>query len=145
MKKFILAIFALVMSISANAFEFDGIDLNASSLSITRNISLRGYVNDEASNGLKGNCMGQTIYLRFNFEEVSQKGKLGQLYIDVPQKDANALKTITETFNVIYHQVGSKDGVVTYLVDSDGTTVSVEANSYGIRYTYSTPYYKAAK
>jgi len=143
MKKLFLALVALVMSLSANAFEFDGIDLNASMLSITRSISLRGYVNDEANGGLKGDCQGQTIYLRFNWEDVSQRGKCGKLYVDVPQKDANALDVITSTFNVIYHQVGSVDGVKTYLVDNDGTTLSVEANSYGIRYTYTTPYYKA--
>ena len=143
MKKFFIALVALVASVSANAFEFDGIDLNASSLSITRNISLRGYVNDESTQALKGICQGKEIYLRFNFENVSQKGKLGQLYVDVPQKDSNALQVVKETFNVIYHQIDPVNGATTYLVDSDGTTLSVEANNYGIRYTYTTPYYKA--
>lgn len=140
MKKIFLALFALVMSINASAFEFDGIDLNASMLSITRNISMRGYVNDDASQGLKGMCQGQEIYLRFNFDDVNQKGKLGQLFVDVPMKDANALENVKMIFNVIYHLVeGNTD---TYLVDNDGTTVKVESTNFGIRLTYNTPYYK---
>lgn len=141
MKKFILAMFALVLSISANAFEFDGIDLNGSMLSITRNISLRGYVNDDATKCLKGNCQGKEIFLSFNYVDVTQKGKLGQLFVEIPMEEKNALKTIVEIFNVIYHQVES-EGATTYLVDNDGTTVSVESKGKSIRLTYNTPYYK---
>lgn len=143
MKKLFIAMVALVMSVSANAFEFDGIDLNASMLSITRNISMRGYVNDEANGGLKGNCQGQDVYLRFNFTDVSQKGKCGQLFVDVPMKQKDALDVVKNTFNVIYHQIDPVNGQTTYLVDNDGTTVTIEANTYGVRFTYTTPYYKA--
>lgn len=141
MKKLFIALVALVMSVSANAFEFDGIDLNASMLSITRNISLRGYVNDDASQGLKGMCQGKEIFLRFNFDDVSQKGKLGQLYVDIPTNDKNALETIKNVFDVIYHAI--ENGSSTYLVDNDGTTVAVETNGGYIRLTYTTPFYKA--
>lgn len=140
MKKLLISLVALVMSISASAFEFDGIDLNGSMLSITRNISLRGYVNDDANQCLKGNCQGKEIYLSFNFEDVNQKGKLGQLIVDIPMADANAINTVKETFNVIYHLVDGDSS--TYLVDNDGTTVTVSNNGKNVRLVYSTPYYK---
>ena len=39
MKKFFLAVMALFMSFTANAFEFDGIDLNGSVADITKQVS----------------------------------------------------------------------------------------------------------
>lgn len=140
MKKIFLALVALVMSISANAFEFDGIDLNGSMLSITRNISLRGYVMDDAKQCLKGNCQGKEIYLRFNFDDVNQKGKLGQLIVDIPMAEKDAVKVVTETFNVIYHMI--EGDVPTYLVDNDGTTVAVTAENGAVHLVYTTPNYK---
>lgn len=47
MKKFFLAVMALFMSFTANAFEFDGIDLNGSVADITKQVSAKGYVFDQ--------------------------------------------------------------------------------------------------
>lgn len=143
MKRVFFAFLALMLCINASAFEFDGIDLNGSILSITRNISLRGYVNDNATHSLKGKCQGKEIYLSFNLEDVTQKGKLGQLIVDVPMSQSDALDVVTETFNVIYHQIDAVNGHTAYLVDNDGTIVTIEKSKMGIRYIYSTPYYKA--
>ena len=81
MKKIFFAVFALVMSINANAFEFDGIDLNGNIGDITKQVSAKGYAFDDVKNGLVGNCQGTDILLRFNYENVSQQGKLGQLIV----------------------------------------------------------------
>ena len=47
MKKMFLSLTALLMCLSASAFEFDGIDLNGSFVEITRQISQKGYVYDD--------------------------------------------------------------------------------------------------
>ena len=73
MKKIFFAVFALVMSINANAFEFDGIDLNGNIGDITKQVSAKGYAFDDVKNGLVGNCQGTDILLRFNYENVSQQ------------------------------------------------------------------------
>ena len=52
MKKIFFAVFALVMSINANAFEFDGIDLNGNIADITKQVSAKGYAFDDVKNGL---------------------------------------------------------------------------------------------
>lgn len=80
------------------------------------------------------------IIISFNFEEVNQKGKLGQLIVDIPMADANAINTVKETFNVIYHLIEGTPA--TYLVDNDGTTVAVSANGNNVRLVYNTPFYK---
>ena len=51
MKKFFLAVMALFMSFTANAFEFDGIDLNGSVADITKQVSAKGYVFDQEKIG----------------------------------------------------------------------------------------------
>ena len=68
MKKIFFAVFALVMSINANAFEFDGIDLNGNIADITKQVSAKGYAFDDVKNGLVGNCQGTDILLRFLVE-----------------------------------------------------------------------------
>lgn len=145
MKKIILALFAMVMSISANAFDFDGINLNGNVLEVTRQISAKGYVYDESKDCLKGVCQGTEIYLSVNYADVTQKNKVGQLIVDVPMKESNAIEIISKTFNVVYHLVNKTSDSFTYEVDKDGTTVTVSPIAGGVRLTYNTPYYKVAK
>lgn len=137
MKKVFLALFALVMSISANAFEFDGIDLNKNYFEIAQQISAKGYVYDDVNDCLKGNCQGTEITLSLKAE----KSKLGQLIVDIPMAD-NAFENVTKTFNVVYHQIAKDQTSCTYNVSADGTTLIVSATAKGIRLTYNTPYLK---
>lgn len=145
MKKFFLAMVALVMSISANAFQFDGIDLNGSVAEITRQISSKGYSFDESRNCLVGKCQGTEIYLSFNYVDVTKQGRLGQLIVDVPMSEADALEVISKTFNVVYHQIAKGEKSYSYSVSEDGTVLIVSKIANGIRLTYNTPYYKAKK
>ena len=142
MKKIFFAVFALVMSINANAFEFDGIDLNGNIGDITKQVSAKGYAFDEAKNGLVGNCQGTDILLRFNYENVSQQGKLGQLIVEIPMSEPKSLDVIVKTFNVVYHIKDKADNRYTYVVSNDGTTVTVSKKNDVVLLTYNTPYYK---
>ena len=142
MKKFFFAVFALVMSINANAFEFDGIDLNGNIGDITKQVSAKGYAFDDVKNGLVGNCQGTDILLRFNYENVSQQGKLGQLIVEIPMSEPNSLDVIVKTFNVVYHLKEKADNRFTYVVSNDGTTLTVSKKNDVVLLTYNTPYYK---
>lgn len=145
MKKVLFSILCLMMAINASAFEFDGINLNANVIEVTRQISLKGYVYDEEKDCLKGICQGTEIFLSINYADVSQDNKIGQLIIDIPMTQADALEVIVNTFNIIYHQTGHKGDTYTYLVDSDRTTLTVSKSETGIKLTYNTPYYKKNK
>lgn len=142
MKKIIFALVCMVMSISANAHIFDGIDLNGDLVKVTRAISQKGYVTDPVKGCLKGNCQGTEIYLTINSTDSSHPRKLGQLIIDVPMNNADALANATLMFNVIYHQIGNVNGVVMYDVNEDGTTMSLEKTATGLRLCYNTPFYE---
>jgi hypothetical protein len=142
MKKFFFAVFALVMSINANAFEFDGIDLNGNIGDISKQVSAKGYAFDDVKNGLVGNCQGTDILLRFNYENVSQQGKLGQLIVEIPMSEPNSLDVIVKTFNVVYHLKEKADNRFTYVVSNDGTTLTVSKKNDVVLLTYNTPYYK---
>lgn len=141
MKKLFVVLAAMVMTLSASAFDFDGISLNASVNKISAEIAKRGYVYDEASDAFTGMCQGTQIYMSMNWKDVKEAGKLGQLIVDVPMKEQNALSIVTKMFNVIYHTAeGGKANV--YSVSNDGTTLEVQSSSKGIRLVYSTPFYK---
>ena len=142
MKKIFFAVFALVMSINANAFEFDGIDLNGNIGDITKQVSAKGYAFDDVKNGLVGNCQGTDILLRFNYENVSQQGKLGQLIVEIPMSEPNSLDVIVKTFNVVYHLKEKADNRFTYVVSNDGTTLTVSKKNDVVLLTYNTPDYK---
>jgi len=142
MKKIFFAVFALVMSINANAFEFDGIDLNGNIGDITKQVSAKGYAFDDVKNGLVGNCQGTDILLRFNYEKVSQQGKLGQLIVEIPMSEPNSLDVIVKTFNVVYHLKEKADNRFTYVVSNDGTTLTVSKKNDVVLLTCNTPYYK---
>lgn len=143
MKKLMFLLATMLLGINAYAFEFDGINLNDDAIKVTRAISSKNYVQDPARNCLKGNCHGTEIYLSFNMEDVNTKGKVGQLIVEVPMKDANAINSCTELLNVIYHQVSkSNDGIV-YSVDADGTTLLLQKSADGVKLIYNTPFYKA--
>ncbi len=143
MKKIFFAVIALFMSIGANAFEFDGIDLNGNVADITKQVSAKGYVFDLERNALKGNCQGTEIFLTFNYVNVTTQGKIGQLIVDIPMTQANAFDVMTRTFNVIYHLTGKCDkGGMQYSVSTDGTSLCVTKIAGGVRLTYNTPYYK---
>lgn len=145
MKKFFLSLAVMLTSISAFAFEFDGINLNDDALKVTRAISAKNYVTDPTRNCLKGNCQGNEIYLSFNLDDVSTKGKVGQLIVDVPMKNAEAYDNCISLLNVIYHQINKSDNGIVYAVDKDGTTLLVQKGSDGVKMTYNTPYYKTKK
>lgn len=143
MKKLMFLLATMLLGINAYAFEFDGINLNDDAIKVTRAISSKNYVQDPARNCLKGNCHGTEIYLSFNMEDVNTKGKVGQLIVEVPMKDANAINSCTELLNVIYHQVSkSNDGIV-YSVDADGTTLLLQKSADGVKLIYNTPFYKS--
>ena len=142
MKKIFFAVFALVMSINANAFEFDGIDLNGNIGDITKQVSAKGYAFDDVKNGLVGNCQGTDIVLHFNYENVSKQGKLGQLIVEIPMSEPNSLDVIVKTFNVVYHLKEKADNRFTYVVSNDGTTLTVSKKNDVVLLTYNTPYYK---
>ena len=141
MKKLFVVLAAMVMTLSASAFDFDGINLNASVNKISAEIAKRGYVYDEATDALTGMLQGTQIYMSMNWKDVKEAGKLGQLIVDVPMKEQNAQSIVTKMFNVIYHTAdGGKANV--YSVSNDGTILEVQSSSKGIRLVYSTPFYK---
>lgn len=141
MKKLFVVLAAMVMTLSASAFDFDGINLNASVNKISAEIAKRGYVYDEANDAFTGSCQGTKIFLSMNWKNVKEAGKLGQLIVDVPMKEPNAFASVTKMFNVIYH-VTDGGKAYTYDVSNDGTTLEVQSTSTGIRLIYNTPYYK---
>lgn len=141
MKKIIFAVLAMMATMSASAFDFDGINLNASVNKITAEIAKRGYSYADDMDGFTGVCQGTKIFLKLNWKDVKESGRLGQLIVDIPMEDKNAVATITKTFNVIYH-VAEGGKANTYDVSTDGTTVEVLSVNGGVRLVYSTPYYK---
>ena len=141
MKKLFVVLAAMLMTLSASAFEFDGINLNASVNKISAEIAKRGYSYDETKDAFTGVCRGTEISLSLNWKNVKEGGKLGQLIVDVPMKEQNAVAIVTKMFNVIYHVAkGAKPN--TYEVSEDGTTVEISTIANGVRLTYNTPYYK---
>lgn len=149
MKKLSTSLFALCMAFfasgNANAYEFDGIDLNAPQQQVTREISTKGYTYDTQKNCLVGNCQGTEISLSLNLYDVTESGRVGQLIVDIPFSEKNSVTTATTLFNIIYHQISSSNGVTTYAVSNDGTTMNLTTTKTGIRLVYNTPYYKAKK
>lgn len=141
MKKLFVVLAAMVMTLSASAFDFDGINLNASVNKISSAIAKRGYVYDDKSDAFTGLCQGTQIYMSMNWKDVKEAGKLGQLIVDVPMKEENAFAVVSKMLNVIYHVAeGHKANV--YAVDEDGTTLEIHKSAKGVRLVYNTPYYK---
>ena len=145
MKKVLFFIMAMAAFVNANAFKFDGIDLSGTQQQVAREISVRGYVYDQATNSLKGNCHGMEIYLSMDTENVQDRSKIGRLIVDVPMSDAKAYENSIVVFNVIYHRIASTSGNITYSVDDDGTVMELVKTSKGIQLVYVTPNYKAKK
>ncbi|MBO4662871.1 MAG: hypothetical protein J5663_00490 [Bacteroidaceae bacterium] len=145
MKKVLFFIMAMAAFVNANAFKFDGIDLSGTQQQVAREISVRGYVYDQATNSLKGNCHGMEIYLSMDTENVQDRSKIGRLIVDIPMSDAKAYENSIVVFNVIYHRIASTSGNITYSVDDDGTVMELVKTSKGIQLVYVTPNYKAKK
>lgn len=146
MKKFFVMMAMMLAAFTANAFEFDGIDLNMPYSKVAREISARGYAYNTQRNCLQGTCQGTEIFLNINYIDVSKKGMVGQLIVEIPM--ANATETIasaTTLFNVIYHQTGKAADKTTYQVDPDGTQLIIAQQGSSIILTYNTPYYKVRK
>ena len=141
MKKIFTLLMALVSCISAYAFEFDGIDLNSDVPYITRQVSTKGYTYDIAGDCLKGNCQGTEITLKFDVENVNTKNKLGKLIVNIPMGE-NSYANATMLFNVIYHLVEKSADSCTYVLSTDGTTVTVSPTKEGVKLVYTTPYFK---
>ena len=145
MKKLFITLTLMLTAFAANAFEFDGIDLNTQYSKVAREISARGYAYDANRNCLKGNCQGTEIYLSINYIDVNKRGMVGQLIVDVPNSDASSYVNNAQLLNVIYHQVAATEAGYIYSVDEDGTTLLLSKTEDGYRLTYNTPFYKAAK
>lgn len=145
MKKLILFLISMVSLVNANAFKFDGIDLNGSQQQVAREISVKGYVYDQATNCLKGNCHGMELYLSLDNDNVVDKSKIGRLIVDIPMTTESALEDAVCIFNVIYHRIASVSGKATYSVDDDGTIMELTKTSKGLQLIYITPNYKAKK
>ncbi|MDD6891863.1 MAG: hypothetical protein PUD47_07270 [Bacteroidales bacterium] len=144
MKKVFMMMATLFLSLNVFAFEFDGIDLNGKVVDITRQISQKGYIYDDALKCLKGNCQGNEIYLTINNTDVTEKNRLGQLIVDVPMP-GNAYVNVVKIFDVVYHRTDRTADTTTYSVSEDGTMLVVSATGQGVRLTYNTPYYKVKK
>lgn len=148
MKKFFIAAAILMASFAgnANAYEFDGVDLNASYRKVSQAISSRGYVYDDVRKCLKGNCKGTEIYMTINYHDVDKEGYVGQLIVEVPmQNTENAMEHMTLLLNVIYHQVSKTDDSVTYSVHPDGTQMVLTQKGDSFFLTYNTIHYKEKK
>ena len=146
MKKLTLLLLAFVACINAYAFKFDGIDLNGTVGDITRAISKKNYVATvENPNVLTGLCQGTKINLSFNLTNVTEKNHVAQLFVDVPNASANAFVENAQLLNIIYHLVSNTEAGYLYEVDDDGTTLLLSRTENGIRLTYNTPYFQAAK
>lgn len=134
-----VACFAFVL---CHAFDFDGISLNDSYFHVAQEISKRGYSYDANRDCLKGNCQGTEIYLSINYKDVSKKGKVGQLIVEIPVSNKEyAQEHAISLFNVVYHQQSNENGNIVYLVDKDGTTLQVSTKGNSIFLTYNTPFY----
>ena len=72
MKKLFVVLAAMVMTLSASAFDFDGINLNASVNKISSAIAKRGYVYDDKSDAFTGLCRGTQIYMSMNWKDVKE-------------------------------------------------------------------------
>lgn len=142
MKKFILTMVLAATAAMSHAFEFDGIELNDNYVKVSNEISKRGYVYDADQECLKGNCQGTEIYLSFNTTDVSTSGKVGQLFVHIPNIQ---YENTLNVFNVVYHVIEKREGCITYSVSADGTTLSVSKAHDGVLLTYNTPYYKERK
>ncbi len=145
-KLFVMLAMMLATCGNIGAFDFDGINLNLPFIKVAQEISKRGYAYDSERNCLKGVCQGTEIYLSFNYVDVKKKGMVGQLFVEIPMKDATeALQHVTELFNVIYHQVEQTPGIISYEVDKDGTLLHLSQKDGALLLTYNTPYYKEKK
>lgn len=136
---------SIMMSLSASAFTFDGINITGNVTNVMREIAAKGYVFNEQNNWLEGNCQGTLINLSFNLTDVKTAGKIGQMIINIPVDGGNdaittAYKNAQTIFNVIYHQ--TKDGTGAYIADPDGTTMTLTQTATGLRLIYNTPFYK---
>lgn len=146
MKKLFFVIALMLTSVCASAFEFDGIDLNQPYSKVARQISEKGYTFNNELNCLEGNCHGTNIYLSINYVDVSKRGMLGQLIVQIPFGNrADQFDEVSTIFNVIYHQVQGEKGTLTYEVDDDGTQLVLGQKDGYIVLTYNTPYYSARK
>lgn len=146
MKKVLFTLVILMSVFTAKAFEFDGIDLNAKYIDVVREVAAKGYTFDTTKGCLTGQCQGQEVFLYFNLEDAKDKSKIGQLIVEFGMPSgASSINDVTNIFNIIYHQTGAENGVTSYLVDKDGTTLNVTSKGNNIVLTYSTPNYKGKK
>ncbi len=133
----------MLCTYSTRAFDFDGIDLNQRYITVAQEISKRGYSYDSERNCLKGICQGTEIYISINYIDVSKRGMVGQLIVEIPIANAStSFVGITTLLNVIYHQVTKDTKSVTYAADKDGTQLVVSQKGESVFLTYNTPYYK---
>lgn len=147
MKKLLIVFSLLISSVFANAFDIDGINLNDTYISVTREISRKGYTYNHDLNCLEGVCQGVKIYLSINYVDVKKSGMLGQLIVYVPTQgnDDEKFANFSELMNIIYHQISKEGDNLTYLVDNDGTQMILGKKDRFIVLTYNTPYYSAPK
>ena len=147
MKKFFVVLAVMLSSFCANAFDFDGINLNEPYAKVAQEIAKRGYSYNHQRNCLQGDCRGVDIFLSINYVDVTTPGMLGQLIIDIPisGNGTEMFKNITTIFNVLYHQIDGQADAVTYQVDVDGTELMISQKDEFITLIYNTPYYSRPK
>jgi len=144
MKKFALLMLSFFACINTFAFDFDGINLNGTFTEISRAISKKNYVTTpDRPEALTGLCQGTKIYLTFDRENVTEKGHIGKLTVEIPNNDADAFVNNAQLLNVIYHQIDNTEAGYLYSVDQDGTQLLLSRAEGVILLTYITPYYKA--
>ena len=105
MKKIFMTLVASVMvSLSASAFTFDGIDITGNVQNVMREIASKGYVFNEEHNWLEGNCQGTVINLSFNLTDVKTAGKIGQMLINIPVEGGAVVLESELDDRVVYAQ-----------------------------------------
>ena len=145
MKPILTIIACMLISIAAQAHEFDGIDLNGRVVDISKQLAHKGYIFDPKTGCLSSTGEVSPIYITLEYDNVSQAGKLGRLIVDMTMSDPSAAQVVATTFAVLYRALPSQSDEKKYQVSDDGTTASVQPTDGGVRIIYTTPYYDVAQ
>lgn len=142
MKKFLVIAACTLASVAAQAYDFDGIDLNGRVIDISKQLAHKGYIYDAETGRLSSNGGGQATYITLEYDRVTQAGRLGRLIVDMPMSDPSAPQVVATTFAVLYSALPSQPDKPKYQVAADGTTATIQPTDNGVRIVYTTPYYE---
>lgn len=120
---------ATLVACTANAIEFDGINLNGNAVEITRQFSDKGYAYSFDYDCLKGNYKGSEIFVTLDKDNVRQINRLGQLIVEIPESETVTLESVEKEYEALASC-------------PDGTKVTVSKGDIGIKVVFTTPYYK---